>query len=214
MLTRRKHSRPYSPFPTRPPSTRHALSWQSAPAVPARCSSRHRMKVRAKATGLGAIVYQNKPHPPPKRPRFQNCTHVTMDRVYGHDKQCFVCGQAPSTGYLYECREDCAPLTQRHHLRKTQGGTSKSTLRCELEKAGLSDSVISAAEQGHYTDHQLRQLVTQKTELKQLVEDAAQCDQINDAIAKLSALAQTATTSDGARSGNPDDSVSMTSQRY
>jgi hypothetical protein len=83
-----------------------------------------------------------------------------------------------------------------------------------LEEAGLSDSVISAAEQGHYTDHQLRQLVTQKTELKQLVEDAAQCDQINDAIAKLSALAQTAITSDGARGGNPDDSVSMPSQSY
>lgn len=153
-----------------------------------------------------------KPLPLPKRPRFQNCTHVTMDRVYGRDKQCFVCGQAPATGYLYECREDCEPSTPHHHLLETQGGAFKSALRRELEQTGLSESVISAAEQGHYTELQLKQLVTQKKDLKQLVEDAAQCDQINDAIAKLSALAQTATPSNGAQGSNPDDSVSKSSQ--
>jgi hypothetical protein len=213
MLNRKKHTRPHSPLTTRPPSARHALFWQSAPAVPARCSSRRRMRVRAKVTGPGGIVDQTKPPPLPKRPRFQNCTHVTMDRVYGRDKQCFVCGQAPATGYLYECRENCGPLTPRHHLLKRRGGASKSTLRCELEEAGLSESVVSAAEQGHYTDHQLKQLVTQKNDLKQLVEDAAQCDQINDAIAKLSALTQAATTNDGAPSGKSDDPVSKSLQR-
>jgi hypothetical protein len=123
-----------------------------------------------------------------------------------------VCGQEPSIGYLYECREDCGPGTPRTHLSKVQIDSPKSVLRCELEETGLSESVISAAEQGHYTDSQLKQLVAQKEELKQLIDDAEQCDQINEAIVKLSALAQAATTNDGVSGSKPTVAVSTPSQ--
>jgi hypothetical protein len=99
----------------------------------------------------------------------------------------------------------------RHNPSEVQASAHKSTLRCELEKAGLSESVISAAEQGHYTDRQLKKLITQKNELRQFIEDAAQFDQINDAIVKLSALAQAATTNDGGPGAKLDDSVSKSS---
>jgi hypothetical protein len=133
--------------------------------------------------------------------RMANCTHVNMDRVYGRNQQCYVCGRAPSVGFLYVCRQDNLPLSDifGERVRKNSGQAStKSTLRQELEEVGLSESVIFAAERGEYTDAQLEKLKALKLELKQAIEDTEQGAQINGMAAKLAVFAKTPPNNDGA----------------
>jgi hypothetical protein len=133
--------------------------------------------------------------------RVANCTHVNMDRVYGRNQQCFVCGRAPSMGFLYVCRQDNLPLSDifGERVRESFGQTgTKSTLRQELEDVGLSESVIFAAERGEYTDAQLEKLKALKLELKQAIEDAEQGARINGMAAKLTASAKAPPNNDGA----------------
>ena len=105
-----------------------------------------------------AIVDKIKANAMPKRMRTPNCTHVDMDRIYGRDQQCYVCGRTPPIGFLYECRQDHSSPSL-HDLLSSQTAElvdpPKSRLRLELEEIGLSQSVIRAAEQGHYTRAQL-----------------------------------------------------------
>lgn len=147
----------------------------------------------------------------PKRVRMPNCTHVDMDRIYGQNQQCFVCGREPSLGFLYECRQDnTSPslhsLISTANLEREGLDRKQSILRSELEAAGLSESVIRAAEEGHYTPAQLKLLKSQKRELRQTIEDSIQGSQINDVVAKLAALASP-TSSDVVASTNSKDAV-------
>lgn len=124
-----------------------------------------------------------------------------MDPVYGRNQQCFVCGRAPSVGFLYVCRQDNLPLSDifGERVRESSGqAITKSTLRQELEEVGLSESVIFAAERGEYTNAQLEKLKALKLELKQAIEDAEQGAQINGMAAKLAAFAKTPPNNDGA----------------
>ena len=133
--------------------------------------------------------------------RVANCTHVNMDRVYGRNQQCFVCGRAPSVGFLYVCRQDNLPLSDifGERARESSGQAStKSTLRQELEEVGLSESVIFAAERGEYTDAQLEKLKALKLELKQAIEDAEQGAQISGMAATLAVFAKAPPNNDGA----------------
>ncbi|PSN66480.1 hypothetical protein BS50DRAFT_635594 [Corynespora cassiicola Philippines] len=41
-----------------------------------------------------------------RRIKTPTCTHTTMDRVYGREQLCDVCGRIPGLGFLYACRED------------------------------------------------------------------------------------------------------------
>jgi hypothetical protein len=148
----------------------------------------------------------------PKRVRTPNCTHVDMDRIYGQHQQCFVCGREPSIGFLYECRQDCSASTRSFQELCLQGegghvSCSKSPLRTELEAAGLSESVIQSAEQGHYTSAQLKVLKAQKLDLRQTIEDSIQGTQINDVVARLAALSSPSSTNDGTASSKSKDTV-------
>lgn len=149
----------------------------------------------------------------PKRVRTPNCTHVDMDRIYGRDQQCYVCGREPSIGFLYECRQDCSSPSL-HDLLLGQGNEetiqSKSTLRAELEDIGLSESVIRTAEQGHYTTMQLAILKAQKRDLSQIIEDSIQGSQINDVVTRLAAFAKAPSNNDAALNSKTKDAVSPT----
>jgi hypothetical protein len=137
----------------------------------------------------------------PKRVRTPNCTHVEMDRVYGRDKQCLNCGRFPSIGFLYECRQDCEAESLCDLLSTENEDPiepAKSDLRLQLERAGLSESVILTAEKGHYTEAQLEKLKAQKKDLRQIISDSLQGSQINNAVAKLSAIAKAPSNNDGA----------------
>lgn len=118
-----------------------------------------------------------------------NCTHVDMDRTYGRDQQCHVCGNPPSIGFLYECRQDFDTESLRDMLlpKEDRIRVPKSDLRVGLEEAGLSESVILTAEQGDYTAAQLELLKKQKQELKQIIADVLQGSQINNVVARLTA---------------------------
>ena len=143
----------------------------------------------------------------PKRVRTPNCTHVDMDRIYGQHQQCFVCGREPSIGFLYECRQDCSSRSLQEFHSQGDLDCSKSPLRTELEAAGLSESVIQSAEQGHYTSAQLKVLKAQKLDLRQTIEDSIQGTQINDVVARLAALSSPSSTNDGTASSKSKDTV-------
>jgi hypothetical protein len=146
----------------------------------------------------------------PKRVRTPNCTHVDMDRIYGQHQQCFVCGREPSIGFLYECRQDCSTRSFQELCLQGEGrhvSCSKSPLRTELEAAGLSESVIQSAEQGHYTSAQLKVLNAQKLDLRQTIEDSIQGTQINDVVARLAALSSPSSNNDGTASSKSKDTV-------
>lgn len=146
-----------------------------------------------------------------KRVRTANCTHVDMDRIYERNQQCNVCGREPSIGFLYECRQDCSSASLHSLLSDAVDEESispKSLLRSELEVVGLSESVIRAAEQGHYSSAQLAVLKMQKSDLKQTIQDTIQGSQINDAVTRLAAFARTPSNNDGTPNSKAKDVVS------
>jgi hypothetical protein len=147
----------------------------------------------------------------PRRVRTPNCTHVGMDRIYGRDQQCYVCGREPSIGFLYECRQDYNPPSLHDLLLGLEGKEvfqMKTTLRSELEDIGLSESVIRAAQQGYYTTSQLATLKTQKENLKQIIADSIKGRQVNDAVAKLAASVKAPSNNDGALNSTTKGTVS------
>lgn len=168
------------------------------------------MRVGPTKSAILKVVDNCKALTMPRRVRTPNCTHINMDRIYGRDQQCYVCGREPSIGFLYECRQDCSSPSLHKLLAAQQEKETvpeKSTLRAELEDVGLSECVIRAAEQGHYTPAQLAILKTQKIDLKQIIEDSIQRSHINNAVAKLAAFARTTTNTDGTMSSTTRDTV-------
>ena len=141
----------------------------------------------------------------PKRVRTPNCTHVDMDRVFGRDQQCYVCGHSPSIGFLYQCRQDCNldSLQDLLSLDDDKIEHVKSDLRLQLEDVGLSEAIIVAAENGHYTEAQLTRLQEQKLELRQITIDVQQKSEINQAVAKLVAVIKKPSNNDGTFSSSP-----------
>ncbi|KAF2825838.1 hypothetical protein CC86DRAFT_351883 [Ophiobolus disseminans] len=148
--------------------------------------------------------------PKSKRVRTPNCTHINMDRVYSRDQQCYVCGREPSIGFLYECRQDCDSPTLRALLEQEDEDPMeivKSEVRLQLEWAGVSESIIRAAEQGHYTPAQLELLKAQKQDLRQIISDTLQATSINNAMSKLVAMEQAPSNNDGTAASKPKDTV-------
>jgi hypothetical protein len=135
-----------------------------------------------------------------RRMRVPNCTHVNMDRVFGRDQQCFVCGRSPSIGFLYECRQDSDTESLHdllaRHAHKFE--PVKSDMRRELECIGLSESIILTAESGHYTNAQLAKLKVLKRELRQTIRDTRQPSQANDVMSRLAAMAKAPSNTDSA----------------
>ncbi|KAH7552166.1 hypothetical protein BM1_09028 [Bipolaris maydis] len=121
-----------------------------------------------------------------KRTQTTNCTHVDMDRVYGHDQQCSDNETEHLSDLISRNTSNIMPV--------------KSRLRKELERAGLSESIITAAESGHYTDQQLQKLKQLKRDLQHTIIDVQQADQANDAISRLMDMAMAPCGTDGAMS--------------
>jgi hypothetical protein len=172
------------------------------------------MRVGSIATTATTPTDQLKARTAPKRVRsVPNCTHMTMERVHYDDFPCPACGRMPPTGFLYECRQDsdvafshCSAVVDD----ESPSESAKSTLRRELEDIGLSESVIKSAERGGYTEQQLEKLKALKEEMKQVIADAVQAQQINNAVVKLHYYGQGPSNNDGALNSSPaKDSVSL-----
>ncbi len=141
-----------------------------------------------------------------RRFKTPNCTHVDMDRKYGFDQQCCICGLPPSMGFLYKCRQDSRRNSHnpaRSHKMRDKNKAPKSDLRVELEEIGFSESIILNAESGHYTDQQLSKLKEAKLELRQIILDIEQSRDITDAAAKLDIIAHTPSSTDGTPQSKP-----------
>jgi hypothetical protein len=172
----------------------------------------HIMRVGNVDVSVRDLVNQIKNRKMPKRTRAPNCTHLDMDRVFGRHQLCAVCGNPPSIGFLYECRQDWETQSLRDLLTNADQDDDieviKSDTRLNLEWLGMSESVILTAEQGDYTQAQLEKLKAQKNELRETISDQLQASQINDAAARLAALAQPS-NNDGTLQSMPDkDAVS------
>ncbi|KAF2838071.1 hypothetical protein M501DRAFT_992948 [Patellaria atrata CBS 101060] len=106
---------------------------------------------------------------PSRRTQRPNCTHTTMERTYGNH-QCLLCGARPQLGWVYACTQDrTAAETPGSTTAATPSASDlcgKSILRVNLEKAGLSESLILQAEAGCYTEEQITQLRHQKAQVK------------------------------------------------
>ncbi|KAF1944734.1 hypothetical protein EJ02DRAFT_77175 [Clathrospora elynae] len=141
----------------------------------------------------------------PKRMRAPNCTHVDMDRVYGRDLQCYVCGRSPSIGFLYECRQDSDAVSLHDLIAQDENKIEpvKSELRVQLESIGLSESIIRTAEGGHYSNAQLTKLKELKLELKQTISDTRQASQANEDMSRLAAMAKAPSNTDGSSNSMP-----------
>jgi hypothetical protein len=152
-----------------------------------------------------------------KRMRAPNCTHVDMDRVFGRELGCYVCGLSPSIGFLYECRQDGDAESLHGLIPQDADRTEpvKSKLRKELESIGLSESIIVTAESGHYTRAQLNKLKELKLELRQTITDTQQASQTNEAMSRLAAMAKAPSNNDGTFSSMPTPTESVSDlQKY
>jgi hypothetical protein len=160
------------------------------------------MRVGNVEINLGHLIDQIKARKMPKRVRTPNCTHLVMDRIYSRDEECDLCGHPSLLGFLYECRQDWNLLSLHDMIVEEDGKPTetapKPQLRLELEELGLSESVICAAEQGHYTAAQLAKIKAQKKELRDIISDTLQATQINDVAARLAVIAQEPSNQDGA----------------
>ncbi|KAI8931957.1 hypothetical protein NX059_010856 [Plenodomus lindquistii] len=129
----------------------------------------------------------------PRRTRVPDCTHGVLDRVYDNDLSCFVCGRPPALGFLYQCAQDCEPETLRDYIMLAdpdQIETAKSDVRLRLERFKMSESIIRAAESGHYTTAHLDKLIGLKQEMRQTIMDKLQGSQNNDAMSRLASMAE------------------------
>ncbi|KAF2439727.1 hypothetical protein P171DRAFT_447727 [Karstenula rhodostoma CBS 690.94] len=127
----------------------------------------------------------------PKR-KAPACTHVSMERIpvnVSRGFSCPSCGNYRSLGFLYVCRQERDIAYFETHVANPPDAdhSKKSVLRREMEDIGLSESVIVAAEQGLYTDHQLDKLKAKKTELNGVIAGSLQAAQMRDAIVHVSA---------------------------
>src|SRR4051812_40452321 len=104
----------------------------------------------------------------PTRNRTSNCTHVQMTRLFdelGCDK-CSICHRRPPLGWLYRCTQDIVgslPASDAHDEENARQFNHDTQLYT------LSPSIIKLAEEGHYTDEQLRVLWKQKIEVRQII---------------------------------------------
>ncbi|KAF1837728.1 hypothetical protein BDW02DRAFT_586384 [Decorospora gaudefroyi] len=141
-----------------------------------------------------------------KRMRAPNCTHVVVDRVFGRDQYCENCRRTPSIGFLYECRQDSDAESLHDHLLSQHVDKIepvKSDLRQELERIGMSESIILTAESGHYTEAQLAKLMELKLEVRQTISDAREASQANETMRRLVALAKAPCSTDGTCNSTP-----------
>jgi hypothetical protein len=138
-----------------------------------------------------------------RRPKLRtaNCTHTNMERVCGKgvDFYCDVCEKPLSNaiGVVYVCRriEGVDVPTPFGEISNSVVLTdvdiaeqeNDMPLRWQLQKIGLSESIIKQAEQGVYTEPQLQKLKRQKIEMNQTIQDKIQQEEINALAARLAA---------------------------
>lgn len=113
------------------------------------------------------------------------CTHLHMDKCYGDQFSCHLCGRYPSIGFIYVCQQDYEAkgsfgfsqqsLTSPHPTQhNTVIGDTTSALN------DLSPWIVSAARSGHYTPAQLDLLKAQKQNLRNRIQEHLAAESTNE----------------------------------
>lgn len=116
-----------------------------------------------------------KPPPPAPVRRIAQCTHLTMDRMYGENK-CNICGRIPSLGWLYTCRQD-HQLGSREDLHEVTDYAPDEhdyfdVMMRRAASLGMQRPVLLQIGRGLYTFDQVNTLIKQKEHLIAVIKDA------------------------------------------
>lgn len=107
--------------------------------------------------------------PPTSRP--PGCTHALLTRKFDatENELCDICHRSPFLGWLYRCTQDYDGVLPTSDFFTE---TSSTCLTSDAKLYTLSDSVLNAAQRGHYTDEQLGTLWKQKARVRDFVRQA------------------------------------------
>ena len=93
------------------------------------------------------------------------CTHMTMKRVFDHDGTltCPRCGGSPCFGWIYACTEDELGCMENEQApNNVAASENPRSPQSTPSDPSLSDWVVKAIEQGHYTEEQVGILLAQR----------------------------------------------------
>lgn len=105
----------------------------------------------------------------PSISRAPGCTHTSFCRKFttSQDEVCDLCHRRPSFGWLYHCSQDFGGS-----LPAAEGKLLLPRFESDAQLYTLSNSIVSAAQNGHYTDGQLSTLWKQKSRVRDIVQKA------------------------------------------
>ncbi|KAK5199807.1 hypothetical protein LTR67_000492 [Exophiala xenobiotica] len=95
------------------------------------------------------------------------CTHTKMTRLYDPygSFRCSMCHKHPNIGWLYRCTQDSGGFLpesdftgESSHIKRRDG--------MDVAAISLSNSIIEAIGQGHYTNEQIKSLLEQKERVR------------------------------------------------
>ena len=115
--------------------------------------------------------------PPASATRRPQCTHMTMNRLYG-EHTCQMCGKVPNIGWVYACKQD-ELLGCRHTLTDSENlpvvadsGDYFEAQAKVAESLGTSTSVIKQMRDGEYSFDQMETLLQQRRHVIDVIKRA------------------------------------------
>ncbi|KAK5117772.1 hypothetical protein LTR85_008747 [Meristemomyces frigidus] len=145
-------------------------------------------------------------------PRRPQCTHMNMNRLYGHH-MCYLCGRAPTVGWLYSCEQD------REHEQTAYASEDSFPVvpndsnyfdvqACLAESLGMSSSIIQGIRKRDYSFEQVDKLIEQKKHLLATIRrsesgSADSTPQLRHNLSRPSRFSENVIASVGATAGPP-----------
>ena len=165
---------------------------------------------------LLAVGPQSPPLSPPRLPPLQRkaaCTHITLTRLYGSHRCCH-CGRIPRCGWVYRCTQDYGGTLpswearsvsydpsqkydegERLMSRNDSGiGEEQAGQALRNDDAELKSWIIEAANEGLYTDEQLKLLKAQRRRVADSIREAELSFHLDQAVGRR-ALAEVTSNS-------------------
>lgn len=104
------------------------------------------------------------------------CTHIHMDKCYGDQSACHLCGRIPAIGFIYVCQQD-----HRSNLVPTSVSAKcqpklASDNTASPDVSNLSAWMVDAAGAGSYSAAQFDTLIAQKQHVKDKIQEQTALD--------------------------------------
>ncbi|KAF2216439.1 hypothetical protein CERZMDRAFT_93734 [Cercospora zeae-maydis SCOH1-5] len=150
-------------------------------------------QIRLPAAMPATPARQSKPGVAYRRPQ---CTHTTMNRVRGVD--CSVCGRVPDCGWVYQCRQDCAPRKEESvpswnsTPSDADNGDSLAVKARIAEHLKMSPGLITGIRAGDYSTSQVDKLIAQKENVLRAIREQEERSQRSQLMPPANAIIATA----------------------